>query len=54
MTAPYRTVVVGTDGSVTAGRAVARAVALAAACEARGCSSPTSATRRRAATCSPR
>jgi len=32
---PYRTVLVGTDGSLTAGRAVQRAVGLAAATQAR-------------------
>jgi nucleotide-binding universal stress UspA family protein len=35
MATPYRTVLVGTDGSITAGRAVQRAVAVAKASEAR-------------------
>jgi len=35
MNALYRTVLVGTDGSITAGRAVQRAVELAAVCEGR-------------------
>ena len=35
MNAPYRTVLVGTDGSITAGRAVQRAVELTVLCEGR-------------------
>jgi len=35
MNAPYRTVLVGTDGSITAGRAVQRAVELTVVCEGR-------------------
>jgi nucleotide-binding universal stress UspA family protein len=35
MPTPYRTVLVGTDGSITAGRAVQRAVAVAGASDAR-------------------
>lgn len=35
MNPPYRTILVGTDGSITAGRAVQRAVELAAVCDGR-------------------